>query len=87
MAEQLGKLTVHVGGKQYACELLVPLEQLVAVEESTVSNAISHAVISWYCKSLIIAGTHPREKPLWNGVFLINGFKVRGVVPVERSGS
>lgn len=37
MAEQVGKLTVHIGGKQYAHELLVPLEQLAAVEESTVS--------------------------------------------------
>lgn len=36
MAEQVGKLTAHIGGKQYAHELLVPLEQLAAVEESTV---------------------------------------------------
>ncbi|CAN0242229.1 unnamed protein product, partial [Hapterophycus canaliculatus] len=36
MAEQVGKLTTHVGGKQYAHELLVPLEQLAAVDESTV---------------------------------------------------
>lgn len=38
MAEQLGKLTGHVGGRQYAHELLVPLEQLAAVEESTVGR-------------------------------------------------
>lgn len=38
MAEQVGKLTPHIGGKQYAHELLVPLEQLAAVEESTVSR-------------------------------------------------
>lgn len=38
MAEQVGKLTTLVGGKQYAHELLVPLEQLAAVEESAVSR-------------------------------------------------
>lgn len=37
MAEQVGKLTAYMGGSQYAHELLVPLEQLAAVEESTVS--------------------------------------------------
>lgn len=37
MAEQVGKMTAHIGGKQHAHELLVPLEQLAAVEESTVS--------------------------------------------------
>ncbi|CAN0516843.1 unnamed protein product, partial [Ectocarpus sp. 12 AP-2014] len=36
MAEQVGKLTAHIGGKQHAHELLVPLEQLASVEESTV---------------------------------------------------
>ncbi|CAM9191834.1 unnamed protein product [Ascophyllum nodosum] len=36
MAEQIGKLTANVGGKQHAYELLIPLEQLVAVEENTV---------------------------------------------------
>ena len=40
MAEQMGKLTAHVGGNQYAHELLVPLEQLAAVEESTVSVVV-----------------------------------------------
>ncbi|CAN0189022.1 unnamed protein product, partial [Ectocarpus sp. 13 AM-2016] len=38
MAEQVGKLTAHIGGKQHAHELLVPLEQLASVEESTVRD-------------------------------------------------
>lgn len=41
MAEQLGKLTGHVGGKQYVHELLEPLEQLAAVEESTVRHFLT----------------------------------------------
>lgn len=44
MAEQLGKLTAYIGGRQYAHELLVPLEQLAAVEESTVSRQVVAAL-------------------------------------------
>ena len=44
MAEQIGKLTANVGGKQHAYELLIPLEQLVAVEENTVRRTWLRAV-------------------------------------------
>ncbi|CAM9825755.1 unnamed protein product, partial [Discosporangium mesarthrocarpum] len=38
MAEQLGNLTGLVGGSEHAHDLLVPLEQLAAVEERTVRD-------------------------------------------------
>lgn len=45
MAEQLGKLTGHVGGKQFVHELLEPLEQLAAVEESTVRGCYGERIV------------------------------------------
>lgn len=58
MAEQVGKLTAHVGGNQYAHELLVPLEQLAAVEESPVSViAVVAAASCWSLLSRRIFAT------------------------------
>lgn len=55
MAEQLGKLTAHIGGKQYAHELLEPLEQLAAVEESTVRWLNMHWIMTNVSVSGILA--------------------------------
>lgn len=62
MAEQLGKLTGHVGGKQYVHELLEPLEQLAAVEESTVREKALEsiqAVIRWLSREQLTGNLVP----------------------------
>jgi len=43
LAEQLGKFVGLVGGPEFAHVLLVPLEHLAAVEESTVRDKVSQA--------------------------------------------
>ena len=59
MAEQVGKLTVHIGGKQHAHELLVPLEQLAAVEESTVSFPAAPSLYLLATRLLSLRGGNP----------------------------
>lgn len=65
MAEQVGKLTAHIGGKQHAHELLVPLEQLASVEESTVSQSpgvsapVSTRFVLWF-----------PHRPIWQQLYM-----------------
>jgi len=50
MAEELGKLTEHVGGAEHAHVLLLPLETLCAPEEAMVRSARGGAVSVWRWK-------------------------------------